>query len=111
MKIDKQTRYERAQKKVASIKGFYNHLAAYIIVNTLLFVLRGKFIFVLIGSEAMGNPEFLNWLDWNFFGTPILWGIGLAFHGLKVFSYNPFFGKEWEERQIDKILREDKKEA
>jgi hypothetical protein len=33
------------------------------------------------------------------------------FHGLKVFSYNPFFNKEWEERQIRKYMEREKREA
>jgi hypothetical protein len=38
------------------------------------------------------------------------WGIGLAFHAAKVFGFNPLFGKNWEERQIQKFIEKDKRE-
>jgi len=53
--------------------------------------------------EALGN--------FGSFSTWLFWGIGVAFHAVKVFSYNPFFNKEWEERQIQKYLDEDRKES
>jgi hypothetical protein len=36
------------------------------------------------------------------------WGIGLAFHAFWLFGTNRFFGKDWEERQIKKILEKEK---
>ena len=34
----------------------------------------------------------------------------LGFHAVKTFDYNPFFGKDWEAKQIQKYMEEDKKE-
>jgi len=99
--------FEKAQKKVAAIKAFYNHLLAYVIVNLFLFAARDKLTFVLISKEAFGDPNFMNWLDWNFYGTPIVWGIGLIIQAVYTFGVNPFFGKRWEERQIQKFINED----
>lgn len=104
------TAYERARKRVDDIKGFYGHLTAYIIVNTILLLARGKFHFMLLSKEALGDPEFLNWLDWNVYGTPIIWGIGLIIHAISVFAKNPFLGKAWEERQIEKYINRDGQE-
>jgi len=100
--------YERARKKVNEIKGFYGHLAAYLIVNAVLLLSKGKVHFLLLSEGALGNPDFLNWLDWNVYGTPIIWGIGLTFHAISVFVRNPFLGKAWEDRQIEKYMNEDK---
>lgn len=102
------TPYERARKRVDDIKGFYRHLTAYVIVSAILLLARGKVHFVLLSKGALGDPNFLNWLDWNIYGTPILWGIGLLIHGLIVFVKNPFLGKEWEKRQIEKYMNQDK---
>jgi hypothetical protein len=107
METEKLTKYQRAKKKVAEIRGFYNHLAIYIVVIAALFVLRGSVNVIVIRAESLGNPEFLNWLDWNFYGTPILWGIGLAFHGIKVFGNLSFFGSQWEEKKIREFMDED----
>jgi hypothetical protein len=99
--------YERARKRVDEIKGFYGHLTAYIAVNAVLLLARGKIHFMLLSKGALGDPEFLNWIDWNIYGTPIIWGVGLLTHGLYVFKMNPFFGKNWEERQIEKYMNKD----
>ena len=40
MEAKKSTTYQRAEKKVAKIMGFYNHLAVYLIVNIVLYLLR-----------------------------------------------------------------------
>ncbi len=104
------TSYERARKRVDGIKGFYGHLTAYVIVNLIVLLTPGKFIFTLLSKEALGDPGFLNWVDWNIYGTPIVWGIALCIHGLNVFVKNPFLGKAWEERQIEKYMNEDMRE-
>ncbi len=101
------TKYERAQQRVVQIRGFYNHVAAYVIVNIVLFLVRDKFTFVLLSRRAIGNPGFLEWIDWNVFGTAIVWGIILIFHGIKVFNNLTLFGKAWEERQMKRFIEED----
>ena len=101
------TAYERARKKVDTIKGFYGHLTAYIAVNAVLLLARDRIHFMLLSKGALGNPEFLNWFDWNIYGTPIVWGIALLIHALVVFVKNPFLGKAWEERQIEKYMNSD----
>jgi len=99
--------YARAQKRVAKIKSFYGHVTAYIIVNIVLLLSKGRLHFMLLSEGALGNPKFLEWFDWNVYGTPIIWGIGLAIHALFVFKSSPFLGKEWEEKQLRKYLDND----
>ncbi len=94
--------FERAQKRVKDIKGFYGHLAAYVIVILIVLTTRGRFM--SIDNTIFQNSEYLNWIDWNIFGTPIIWGIFLVVHGIRVFGKNPFLGKKWEERQIQKYI-------
>jgi hypothetical protein len=86
-------RYFSAKKRVEEIKGFYGNLLAYILVN----------IFFLI-LNLVTSPEYL-WFFWPMLG----WGIGVVFHGLKVFNYMPFFGKEWEEQKIKEFMEKEKK--
>ncbi len=89
--------YLRARKRLEDIKGFYWHLASYIIVNL--------FLIVVIGAAKIKEGESL-W-DFGLFATPFFWGIGLAFHALGVFGKNLAFGKQWEERQIKKYMDEE----
>ena len=94
-------KFKRAKKKVDNLKGFYIHLTVYILVNA--------FILINIYLETVrSNSEF--W-TWEHFFVLFAWGIGLFFHAVGVFRLNPFFGKDWEKRQIEKYIREDEENA
>lgn len=92
---------ERALRRIKELKGFYIHLAVYVVINS--------FISVNKVLRNMNNGETFNeaFLDFGTFAIWFFWGIGLAFHAMKVFSFNPFFGKDWEERQIKKYMEEE----
>ncbi|WP_299800080.1 2TM domain-containing protein [uncultured Maribacter sp.] len=98
------SKYERAKEKVASIKRFYNHVLVFLIINIILYFLRHKFVFILVSKDAFGNPEFLDWINWNVYGTTIVWGMILAIHGIIVFSNISGYMKRWEEREIQKHI-------
>lgn len=85
---NEEERYYQAKKRVEEIKGFYGNLIAYVVVNLGLMVLN-----------LLTSPNHL-WFFWPMLG----WGIGVVFHGLKVFNYSPFFNKEWEERKISEYM-------
>ena len=93
--------YSRAKYKVNRIKRFYNHLAAYIIVNTLFIVLK------IVRNFDKGDDFFDVILDFNFGNLWFFWGIGLAFHAFAVFGTDYFFGKNWEENKIKKFMEDD----
>jgi hypothetical protein len=92
-------RYNIAYRRVKRIKGFYNHLAAYVIFNTIIIITN-------FGQE-FGTPDF--W-KFNTFSIAFFWGIGLAAHGASVFGRDLFFGKEWEERKLRQLMDRDKKQ-
>lgn len=98
---DRNSKLQRAKKRVEQIKGFYVHLMVYLIINI--------FIIILLGYARGGGEGFE--LDWPNFSTAFFWGIGLLFHALHVFGFNLFLGKDWEKRQIQKFIEEDKREA
>lgn len=87
-KYQEEERYFKARKRVEEIKGFYGNLIAYILVNIGLMVIN-----------LLTSPAYL-WFFWPMLG----WGIGVVFHGLKVFNYMPFFGKDWEEKKIKEFM-------
>lgn len=97
---DEEIRYEIAAKKVKKIKGFYSHLAVYIIINTLL----------LIGNYQFWNKEGA-FFSWENLSTAFFWGIGLAAHGISVFGFHLLFGKDWEERKIKELMEKDRKKT
>ena len=104
MKNNVLSKYERAKIKVASIRGFYYHAIVFVILSLMLYLLKHKFTFILINKSALGNPEFLEWIDWNVFGTTIVWGIILAIHGIRVLGEFSLRVRIWEERQIQKYM-------
>ncbi len=104
---DYNERLEAAKKRVKDIKGFYAHLRAYILVNILILLLRMGIVDMITMRNPDMDPSFFDWLDLNVLITPLLWGIGLLIHGIFVFRYRFPFLKNWEERQIKKIMEEE----
>lgn len=88
---NEQERYYQAKKRVEEIKGFYGNLIAYIIFNGFFLVLN-----------LLTSPDHL-WFFWPLLG----WGLGVFFHGMKVFNYTPFFNKNWEERKIQEYMEKE----
>ncbi|HRB72749.1 MULTISPECIES: 2TM domain-containing protein [unclassified Flavobacterium] len=88
---NEEERYRLAKKRVEEIKGFYGNLTAYIAVNL-----------ALMAMNLLTSPEHL----WFFY--PMLgWGVGVAIHGMKVFNYMPFLGKDWEERKMQEFIEKE----
>lgn len=85
-------RLERAKKHVEQLKGFYIHFSIYLIMVP---------VFIFLNVQSTGYP-------WALF--PIIgWGLGVLGHGMEVFGYNPFLGKDWEERKIRELMDRDKR--
>ena len=90
-------KYKRAKKRVDELKGFYIHMSIYVVINT----------FILVNIYLQTD----NFWQWPHFITLFAWGLGLAFHAIKVFGINPLLGKDWEERQIQKYIDKDKNDT
>ena len=101
MKTDnnlQEQKYIRAKKKVEELKGFYTHLVVYIAVN--LFISITRIVQEMQDGFTFGESFF----EFSTFAIWIFWGIGILFHGLKVFGSNIFLGKDWEERKIKEYM-------
>ena len=77
-----------ALARVRKIRGFYIHLTQYVVVITLLAVIN-----------LVTHPSKL-WFFWPALG----WGIGVLAHAAATFEFMPFFGAEWERKQVEKQL-------
>ena len=91
---------DNAQKKVECIKSFYMHLAIYLTVNILFF------IFWCIDSwmpKTFWKPAF--------FIMIVVAGSAVLAHGLFVFGAKYILPKDWEEKQIKKLMSKNKKES
>ena len=77
-----------ARRHVAAIKGFYIHLAVFVLVNALLLVL----------NASTGAPW---WAQWPLLG----WGIGVIGHAIAVFGSAPGALARWEARKTEEVKR------
>lgn len=89
-------KYIKAKERVEELKKFYGNLTSYILVISLL-----------AGINYWTNEWRYMWFLWAAFG----WGIGLFFHAINTFRWNPFFGKDWEERKINEIMEKEKNDT
>ncbi|RTY92401.1 2TM domain-containing protein [Flavobacterium sp. GT3R68] len=87
-------RFNKAKKRVEAIKGFYGNLTSYLVVNIGLLIIN-----------LVTSPEHL-WFYWPMIG----WGIGVVIHGMKVYNYLPFLGKDWEERKMKEFMEKEKEQ-
>ena len=96
-KIDPEQRelIERAQSRTKQKKRLYQHIIIFLIGAVVLIVLNVVFD---IGQDI--NPLGVNWFVWAI----ALWAIILLIHVFNVFVTNKFFGKEWENRQVEKLV-------
>ena len=81
--------YWIARKRVRQKKRFFNHLKSYVIVNIVFSILTFM--------EGDGG---------DFLPVTLLWGMGLAFHYIKVFGIpgTNILTPEWEEEEIGKEM-------
>jgi len=77
-----------AFNQVRKLKGFYIHLAQYVLVVALLAVIN-----------ALTTPNHW-WVQWVIMG----WGIGVFFHWLQISERFGLFGSKWEKEQVEKRL-------
>lgn len=86
--------YDNALKKVAAIKSFYGNLFSYVIIIAFLAYVNYR------------NDWSHKWFLYPMIG----WGIGLLFHYFNAFDKHPFFNKNWEKKQVEKIMHQENRE-
>lgn len=102
METKRSLAYLRSKKKVETLKGFYSHLAVFIVVNTIL---------IFINTNILGSGP-TNFGSWGNYATLFFWGIGLVSHAIYVFfvlNVQNNFLKRWEEKKINQFLEEEQK--
>lgn len=89
-----------AQKRVHKKKQFYKHLAAFISVG---------FFFFAINLVTIADGDYELW----FFFPMLPWSIGLIIHYLTTFGFpgTGILTPEWEEKQLNKEIREIRKKT
>ena len=90
---------QNAQRRIKQKKRLYTHFVTFLIGSVLLIVAN---IGLGIGKEIRPFDQ-----DW-FLLVVILWLVLFVYHFINVFVFNKFMGKEWEQKQLDKLIAEQK---
>ena len=82
---NEQSVYYQAQRTVRAKLGFYRHLASYVFVNGMFFII---WLVTQISSVDLGDALHIqNRNDPWFLSVLFFWGIGLVAHYLSVFAF------------------------
>ncbi|MDB9721209.1 2TM domain-containing protein [Winogradskyella sp.] len=89
-------KYIKAKNRVEKLKGFYNHVVIYFIVNS-----------IITGFKVSNNLD-----SWDAFINDLIsidvlsvwtvWGIVLVMHFISL-----VFGQGWEERKIEELMQKE----
>lgn len=80
-----------ASHRVKKLKGFYYHVAIFIVVNLIVFLAQ------------YFRQSSVNVVEWSNFFPLIIWGVFLFFHAFDVYWSAIFLGRKWEENKIREI--------
>ncbi|MGX1929280.1 2TM domain-containing protein [Flagellimonas sp. 2504JD4-2] len=100
-------KYERAAKRVKELKGFYNHLKIFVIINGLFYLIKSGWLTPIMPDGFPTEAYYFDWINANV----AIWGIIVVIHGLTLYRHKLPFLKKWEERQIKKIMEQDQEEV
>ena len=96
----KEQKYILARKRVEKISKFYKHLATYIIINIFLIVI------FIAGDMNDGDTFKEALLDYHNYKICLYWGIAIVFQALNIYGLTLFMNKDWEEKKIEKYMKE-----
>jgi hypothetical protein len=84
----------RARERVEELKGFYIHLAIYVVINVGLYVI----------DFAQGDG--LQWAYWVTIG----WGIGILVHLVSLIIEQSRFTARWEARKVAEYAEQEERD-
>lgn len=93
MKINNdEDKYARAKERVKDEKEFYNK------------IISSAFTVAIVAAINYYVNKFSNpWVLWVVLGI----SISLVFKAVKVFNIFPFMGKDWEQKKINQLMKEE----
>ena len=92
-----QQQYEYARRRIRQKKNVFLHL--------MLFIVGSIFMFIINKALNVGEPD--NWYLWGI----TAWAFIFILHFVKVFITDRFVNKDWEKKEIDKLVDMQQKRA
>ncbi|HSJ12438.1 MAG TPA: 2TM domain-containing protein [Gillisia sp.] len=93
---DQRELYENARRRTLQKKRLWQHFVIFLVGAVLLIVLN-----VIIGFKEEVMPLGYNWFVWAI----LLWTFFFLIHVINVFFTSNFMGREWEQQQLEKLVR------
>lgn len=91
---------EKAQERAKQKKRLYVHLVLFLVGSVILILLNVVFEY---GQDI--RPFGIDWFVWAI----IIWGVIFLLHVINVFITNRFLGKDWENRQVERLVEKQRK--
>lgn len=100
-KMDAEQRelYENARKRTLQKKRLFQHFIVFLGASILAIILN-----VVIGFKEEYQPLGYDWFVW----IVLIWGFIFLIHFFNVLLVNTFMGKEWQAKQIEKLVAKQK---
>lgn len=99
-------KYKRATKRVKELKGFYDHLKIFFIVNGALLLIKSGWLNSWLPEGFPTGAYYFDWITTNLF----IWLFILVVHFILLHRNKWAFTKKWEERQLQKFMEQDQDE-
>ena len=97
--VDQRQLYENARARALQKKRLFQHFVIFLVGGVLLIILN-----VVIGYQEQFKPLGYNWFVWAI----LLWTFFFLIHVVNVWVTNSFMGKEWEQKQLEKLVAKQK---
>jgi len=101
------SKYERATKRVKELKGFYNHLKIFLIVNGALLLIKSGWLNSWFPKSFPTEAYYFEWINANV----LIWLLILVVHFILLYRNRWVFTKKWEERQLQKFIEQEQEEG
>lgn len=93
---DQRELYENARRRTLQKKRLWQHFVIFLVGAVILIILN-----VVIGFKEEVMPLGYNWFVWAI----LLWTFFFLIHAINVFFTSNFMGREWEQQQMEKLVR------
>ncbi|WP_459210733.1 2TM domain-containing protein [Aquimarina rhabdastrellae] len=98
--ITQKEMFEHAQQRIKQKKRLYRHFVIFLL---------GSFFMILMNLVLkIGGDTKIMGIDWFVYGV-LIWSFLMLFHTIDVIFFKKFMGKEWEAKQMKRLVEKQKK--
>lgn len=99
LNFEQREMYDYARNRTLQKKRLFQHFVVFLVGAVLLIIIN-----VVIGYREEYKPLGYNWFVWAI----LIWSFFFFVHLLNVLVINSFMGKEWEQRQLERLVQKQK---